>query len=88
MKFSESSSAYLVVSKAWLRVATPLLYNVVAIHLKAQAQALAATLTTNPALGRFIMKSRNRGWRADMPFQRSESSRPLQIPLISSPYAI
>ncbi|KAJ6524554.1 hypothetical protein B0H19DRAFT_1200262 [Mycena capillaripes] len=61
MKFSESSSAYLVVSKAWLRVATPLLYNVVAIRSKAQAQALAATLTTNPALGRFIKKLRVEG---------------------------
>ncbi|KAJ7938342.1 hypothetical protein B0H13DRAFT_2301914 [Mycena leptocephala] len=61
MTFSESSSAFLVVSKAWLRVATPLLYNVVVIRSKAQAQALAATLNANPALGRFIKKLRVEG---------------------------
>ncbi|KAJ7301164.1 hypothetical protein DFH08DRAFT_907367 [Mycena albidolilacea] len=61
MTFSESSSAYLVVSKSWLRVATPLLYGVVVIRSKAQAQALAATLTANPALGRFIKKLRVEG---------------------------
>ncbi|KAF8218321.1 hypothetical protein K438DRAFT_1796665 [Mycena galopus ATCC 62051] len=61
MTFSESSSAYLVVSKAWLRVATPLLYNVTVLRSKAQAQALATTLTTNPALGRFIKKLRVEG---------------------------
>ncbi|KAF7335974.1 F-box domain-containing protein [Mycena sanguinolenta] len=54
-------SAYLVVSKSWLRVATPLLYNVVILRLKAQAQALAATLTANPALGQFIKKLRVEG---------------------------
>ncbi|KAJ6463402.1 hypothetical protein C8R45DRAFT_1080363, partial [Mycena sanguinolenta] len=61
MTFSESSSAYLLVSKAWLRVATPLLYHDVILRCKAQAQALAATLTTNPALGRFIKKLRVEG---------------------------
>jgi DNA mismatch repair ATPase MutS len=61
MTFSESSSAFLVVSKAWLRVATPLLYNVVVIRSKAQAQALAATLNANPDLGRFIKKLRVEG---------------------------
>ncbi|KAK7044829.1 F-box domain-containing protein [Favolaschia claudopus] len=61
MNFSESSSAYLVVCKNWLRVATPLLYNVVALRSKAQAQALAATLTANPELGRFIKKLRVEG---------------------------
>ncbi|KAJ6463401.1 hypothetical protein C8R45DRAFT_519182 [Mycena sanguinolenta] len=61
MTFSESSSAYLVVSKAWLRVSTPLLYHDVILRSKAQAQALAATLSTNPALGRFIKRLRVEG---------------------------
>ncbi|KAJ7179664.1 hypothetical protein C8R46DRAFT_987469 [Mycena filopes] len=61
VSFSESPSAYLVVCKSWLRVATPLLYNVVVIRSKAQAQALAGTLAANPALGRFIRKLRVEG---------------------------
>ncbi|KAF8217824.1 hypothetical protein K438DRAFT_2006845 [Mycena galopus ATCC 62051] len=61
VRFSESSSAYLMVSKAWLRVATPLLYNICIIRSKAQAQALATTLTANPALGQFIKKLRVEG---------------------------
>ncbi|KAJ7505744.1 hypothetical protein B0H11DRAFT_357387 [Mycena galericulata] len=58
---SESSSAYLLVSKSWLRVGTPLVYNVVIIRSKAQAQALAVTLRSNPDLGRFIKKLRVEG---------------------------
>ncbi|KAJ6482946.1 hypothetical protein C8R47DRAFT_578728 [Mycena vitilis] len=61
MTFSESSSALLLVSKAWLRVATPLLYNVVVLRSKAQAQALAVALTRNPDLARFIKKLRVEG---------------------------
>ncbi|KAJ6490197.1 hypothetical protein DFH09DRAFT_1003634 [Mycena vulgaris] len=61
MSFSESSSSFLLVSKSWLRVATPLLYNVVVLRSKAQAQALAATLKSNPDLGRFIRKLRVEG---------------------------
>ncbi|KAJ7756212.1 hypothetical protein B0H16DRAFT_695047 [Mycena metata] len=61
MTFSESSSAFLLVSKAWLRVATPLLYNVVVIRSKAQAQSLAGTLKLNPALGRWVKKLRVEG---------------------------
>ncbi|KAJ6463407.1 hypothetical protein C8R45DRAFT_1080367 [Mycena sanguinolenta] len=61
MTFFESTSAYLVVSKAWLRVSTPLLYHDVILRSKAQAQALAATLSTNPALGRFIKRLRVEG---------------------------
>ncbi|KAJ6463406.1 hypothetical protein C8R45DRAFT_878262 [Mycena sanguinolenta] len=61
MTFSESTSAYLIVSKAWLRVSTPLLYHDVILRSKAQAQALAATLSTNPALGRFIKRLRVEG---------------------------
>ncbi|KAJ7058191.1 hypothetical protein C8F01DRAFT_1149898 [Mycena amicta] len=58
MTFSESSSAFLLVSKAWLRVATPLLYNTVMLRSKAQSQALSATLSSNPDLARFIKKLR------------------------------
>ncbi|KAJ7353371.1 hypothetical protein DFH08DRAFT_987682 [Mycena albidolilacea] len=61
MTFSESSSAFLLVCKSWLRVATPLLYNVAILRSKAQAQALAATLNANPALGPFIKKLRVEG---------------------------
>ncbi|KAF7290383.1 F-box domain-containing protein [Mycena chlorophos] len=60
-QFTESTSAYLVVCKAWLRVATPLLYNVVIIRSKAQANALAKALSQNPELGRFIKKLRVEG---------------------------
>ncbi|KAF7311907.1 F-box domain-containing protein [Mycena indigotica] len=59
--YAESSSAYLLVSKSWLRVATPLLYHVVVIRSKAQAAALGRTLTQNPDLGRFIKKLRVEG---------------------------
>jgi hypothetical protein len=58
---SESSSAFLLVSRSWLRVATPLLYNVVVLRSKAQAQALAGVLTANPVLGKFIRKLRLEG---------------------------
>lgn len=61
LSMSESSSAFLLVSKAWLRVATPLLYHVVILRSKSQAQALAAVLTSNPALGRFVRKLRVEG---------------------------
>ncbi|KAK7046823.1 F-box domain-containing protein [Favolaschia claudopus] len=61
MKFSESSSAYLLVCKSWLRVATPLLYGVIPLRSRAQAQALAAALTSNPELGRFIKRLRVEG---------------------------
>ncbi|KAJ7069200.1 hypothetical protein C8F01DRAFT_1111851 [Mycena amicta] len=59
--FSESTSAYLLVCKSWLRVATPLLYNVVVIRSKAQAKALAGVLSKNGELGRFIKKLRVEG---------------------------
>nr|GAT50280.1 predicted protein [Mycena chlorophos] len=58
MSFTESSSAYLLVCKDWLRVATPLLYGVVILRSKAQAQALAVALQNNPDLGGFIKKLR------------------------------
>ncbi|KAJ7645635.1 hypothetical protein DFH06DRAFT_1212001 [Mycena polygramma] len=59
--YSESSSAFLLVSKAWLRVATPLLYHVVVLRSKAQAAALDIALRANPMLGRFIKKLRVEG---------------------------
>jgi hypothetical protein len=57
-KYSESTSAYLVVCKSWLRVATPLLYNVVILRSEAQAKGLSLALSTNNLLGQFIKKLR------------------------------
>ncbi|KAJ7602367.1 hypothetical protein DFH06DRAFT_1115663 [Mycena polygramma] len=74
MTFSESTSAFLVVSKAWLRVATPLLYNVVVLRSKAQAQSLAATLKASPTLGRFIKKLRVEGGYAISMFKILQAS--------------
>nr|GAT52321.1 predicted protein [Mycena chlorophos] len=61
--FTESTSAYLLVCKSWLRVATPLLYSVIILRSKAQAQALALALSKNKSddLGRFITKLRVEG---------------------------
>ncbi|KAJ7743836.1 hypothetical protein B0H16DRAFT_1693380 [Mycena metata] len=56
-----STSAYLLVCKAWLRVSTPLLYNVVILRSKAQAEALEAALESNKDLGSFIRKLRVEG---------------------------
>ncbi|KAJ7694487.1 hypothetical protein B0H14DRAFT_3043906 [Mycena olivaceomarginata] len=56
--YSESTSAYLLVCKSWLRVATPLLYNVVILRSKAQAKALSLALSGNEELGQFIKKLR------------------------------
>jgi hypothetical protein len=56
-----SNSALLIVCKRWLRVATPLLYNVVVLRSTAQAQALARALKTTVELGRFIRKLRLEG---------------------------
>ncbi|KAJ7438631.1 hypothetical protein B0H11DRAFT_2104239 [Mycena galericulata] len=55
------SSALLLVCKSWLRVATPLLYNVVVIRSKAQAGALQSALQSNPDLGQFVKKLRVEG---------------------------
>ncbi len=57
-KYERSTSAYLLVCKDWLRVATPLLYNVVVLRSKAQIQALAWALNSTPGLGVFIKKLR------------------------------
>ncbi|KAJ7213485.1 hypothetical protein GGX14DRAFT_542367 [Mycena pura] len=59
--YSESTSAYLLVCKSWLRVATPLLYNVVVLRSKAQAKALERALVGNKHLGQFIKKLRVEG---------------------------
>ncbi|KAJ7644352.1 hypothetical protein FB45DRAFT_897617 [Roridomyces roridus] len=60
-QYSESSSAFLLVSKAWLRVSTPLLYHVVVLRSTAQAAALERALKMNPELGHFIKKLRLEG---------------------------
>ncbi|KAJ7495054.1 hypothetical protein FB451DRAFT_1076827 [Mycena latifolia] len=57
----ESNSAILLVCKAWLRVATPLLYHVVVLRSTPQAQALDAALKKDQGLGRFIKKVRVEG---------------------------
>ncbi|KAJ7474311.1 hypothetical protein FB451DRAFT_1248582 [Mycena latifolia] len=49
-----SSSTYLLVCKAWLRVSTPLLYNVVILRTTAQAGALEEVLDANKEFGLFI----------------------------------
>ncbi|KAK7024816.1 F-box domain-containing protein [Favolaschia claudopus] len=60
-KYSVSSSAYLLVCKDWLRVATPLLYHVVVLRSKSQANALEKVFETNPEFGLFIKKLRIEG---------------------------
>ena len=60
-EYLESSSSYLLVCKAWCRVGTPLLYNVVILRSKAQAKALGRVLSKNKELGRFIRKLRVEG---------------------------
>ncbi|KAJ7651021.1 hypothetical protein FB45DRAFT_780329 [Roridomyces roridus] len=59
--YTPSTSDYLLVCKDWLRVATPLLYNVVVLRSKAQANALQQVLKANPEFGRFIKKLRVEG---------------------------
>ncbi|KAJ6535047.1 hypothetical protein B0H19DRAFT_1184787 [Mycena capillaripes] len=56
-----SSSTYLLVCKAWLRVSTPLLYNVVILRTTAQAEALQTVLKSNKEFGLFIKKLRVEG---------------------------
>ncbi|KAG6889681.1 hypothetical protein C0995_015429 [Termitomyces sp. Mi166 len=59
--YAESSSAFLLVCKSWLRVATPLLYHVVALRSKPQARALERALRGNQILATFIKKLRVEG---------------------------
>ncbi|KAJ7159496.1 hypothetical protein C8R46DRAFT_1001757, partial [Mycena filopes] len=56
-----SLSTYLLVCKAWLRVSTPLLYNVVILRTTAQAVALAKVLAAHPEIGLFVKKLRLEG---------------------------
>ncbi|KAJ7604141.1 hypothetical protein FB45DRAFT_1044174 [Roridomyces roridus] len=56
-EYCEPTSAYLLVCKSWLRVATPLLYHDVVIRSK----ALARTLSSNKDLGQFIKRLRVEG---------------------------
>ncbi|KAJ7737357.1 hypothetical protein B0H16DRAFT_1572288 [Mycena metata] len=60
-KYEFSTSAYLVVCKDWLRVATPLLYNVVILRSRSQANALEKVLQKYKEFGRFIHKLRVEG---------------------------
>ncbi|KAJ7627126.1 hypothetical protein FB45DRAFT_920694 [Roridomyces roridus] len=57
----KSTSYLLRVCKAWLRVCTPLLYNVVILRSTAQAKSLFAALQENPEFGAFIKKLRVEG---------------------------
>ncbi|KAJ7113816.1 hypothetical protein C8R44DRAFT_676325 [Mycena epipterygia] len=59
--YSASSSSALLVCKAWLRVASPLLYSIVVIRSKEQAGALQTTLQSTPELGQFVKKLRVEG---------------------------
>lgn len=56
--YNRTTSAYLLVCKDWLRVATPLLYSVVVLRSKAQVQALDSAIESTPVLGGFIKKLR------------------------------
>ncbi|KAJ7140672.1 hypothetical protein C8R44DRAFT_540002, partial [Mycena epipterygia] len=56
-----SSSSYLLVSKAWLRVLTPLLYNVVILRTTSEAESLEKALAQDRAFGLLIRKMRVEG---------------------------
>jgi hypothetical protein len=55
------TSAILVVSKRWLRIARPLLYRTIIVRSNTQADDLALTLRGNKQLGRCIDKLRIEG---------------------------
>ncbi|EPQ50626.1 hypothetical protein GLOTRDRAFT_141424 [Gloeophyllum trabeum ATCC 11539] len=56
-----STSAFLLVCKQWLRVATPLLFEVVILRSSGQAKALARVLRANKQFGQFIRMLRVEG---------------------------
>ncbi|KAJ7611848.1 hypothetical protein FB45DRAFT_1119347 [Roridomyces roridus] len=57
-----SSSTYLLVSRTWLRVATPLLYHTIIFRRTAQVTALERVLEDkHPEFGRYIRKLRIEG---------------------------
>ncbi|KAF7373611.1 F-box domain-containing protein [Mycena sanguinolenta] len=79
-----SASRYLLVSKSWLRVSTPLLYNVVILRTTAQAEALQTVLKTNKEFGLFIKKLRVEGWLRQCDAHHSQK-RPQHHGLVSDP---
>ncbi|TFK45963.1 hypothetical protein OE88DRAFT_1688491 [Heliocybe sulcata] len=56
-----STSAILLVCKQWLRVSTPLLFEVVILRSNGQAKVLARVLKTNKQFGQFIRMLRVEG---------------------------
>ncbi|TDL29960.1 hypothetical protein BD410DRAFT_780471 [Rickenella mellea] len=64
-----STSEILVVCKRWMRIGTPLLYHTVVIRSRAQAQALADALISNPPFGRYIQKLRMEGGFGQAPLK-------------------
>lgn len=58
---AEPCKSILLVCKRWLRVCTPLLYEVVIIRSSAQARALARSLQGDASLGKYIRKLRIEG---------------------------
>ncbi|KAF9448839.1 hypothetical protein P691DRAFT_813495 [Macrolepiota fuliginosa MF-IS2] len=56
--YNQTTSAYLLVCKDWLRVATPLLYSVAVLRSKAQIQALESAIESTPVLAGLIKKLR------------------------------
>jgi hypothetical protein len=79
-KYAESTSAYLLVCKSWLRVSTPLLYNIVILRSKAQAKALSLALAGNKELGQFIKKLRVEGGYGTPMLTIAQHFRPLRFP--------
>jgi hypothetical protein len=56
-----SSSSVLLVCKKWLRVATPLLYEVIVLRSTPQAQALAHSFKQNPGFALHVKRVRLEG---------------------------
>ena len=51
---SRTRTAPLLVSKRWLRIATPLVYNTLRIHSPAHAALISCTFASNPALAHHV----------------------------------
>ena len=56
-----STSSVLCVCRSWMNVGTPLLYRVVVLRSKAQANALQRTLRKHPTYGAYVKKLRVEG---------------------------
>ena len=54
-------SSYLLVSRTWLLVATPLLYKTVILRTAAQASALERVLKAHPEIGALVLQLRVEG---------------------------